>query len=153
HRLRSALALLEASSATVLLIGAGLLIHSFIRVLHVPLGFSPQDVLIARTTFNRERYPSSEGRREAARQMVQRLAALPGISAVALTTHIPLADARQIGFTLEGEDSHSGRWADNALVTGDYFAATGIPVLQGRTFGPQDTPQAPFAAIVNDSMA
>ncbi|HEV2984896.1 MAG TPA: ABC transporter permease, partial [Vicinamibacterales bacterium] len=152
-RLRGALVVLEASSAVVLLIGAGLLIHSFVEVLHVPVGFSPDGVLIARTTFNRQRYPSADGRHEAERQMARRLAVLPGVTAIGLTTHIPLADERQIGFTLEGEDAHSARWADNALVSGDYFAAMGIPLLRGRTFGDEDTPQRPQVAIVNESMA
>lgn len=153
HRLRGALVVFEASSAVVLLIGAGLLIHSLLEVLRVPMGFSPGGVLIARTTFNRQRYPSAGRRHGAERQMVQRLAALPGVDAVGLTTHIPLADDRQIGFILEGGDARSARWADNALVSDDYFAAMGIPLLRGRAFGREDTPQAPLSAMVNDSMA
>jgi putative ABC transport system permease protein len=153
QHLRGALVIAEAASAVLLLIGAGLLIHSFVQVLRVPIGFSPDNVLIARTTFNRQRYPSNELRREAERQMEQRLAALPGVSAAALTTHIPLADDRQIGFILEGEEVGSARWADNALVSGGYFAAMGIPILQGRPFGPEDKPGAPLAAVVNESMA
>ena len=153
RRLRGALVVFEAASAVILLIGAGLLVHSLIEVLRVPLGFSPGGVLIARTTFNRQRYPSDEIRRQAERLMVGRLMALPGVAAVGLTTHIPLADERQIGFVLEGEDIHAARWADNALVSGDYFAAIGIPLRRGRTFGSEDTSQAPAAAIVNESMA
>jgi putative ABC transport system permease protein len=153
RRLHGALVIIETASAAILIIGAGLLIHSFIEVMHVPAGFSPDGVLIARTTLNRQRYPSSDGRRQAERQMQERIAGLPGVSAVGVTTHIPLADDRQIGFILEGEDIHSARWADNALVSGDYFAAMGIPLRQGRTFGAEDAPQAPQAAIVNQSMA
>ena len=153
NRVRSVLVVFEAASAVTLLIAAGLLVHSLVEVLHVPMGFSPTDVVITRTTFNRQRYPSNEKRREAERQMAQRIAQLPGVAAAGLTTHIPLADDRQIGYLLEGEDIRSARWADNALVSGDYFAAMGIPILHGRTFGPEDTPQAPLAAIVNDSMA
>jgi predicted permease len=110
-------------------------------------------MLVARTTFNRQRYPSGEVRRETERRMIAALAALPGVASVGLTTHIPLADDRQIGFVLEGEDIHAARWADNALVSGDYFAAMGSPLLRGRTFGSEDTPLAPPAAIVNESMA
>jgi predicted permease len=153
HRLGRALVILEASSALVLLIGAGLLIHSFVEVLRVPMGFAPDGVLIARTTFNRQRYPSADRRRQAEREMAERLAALPGVTAVGLTTHIPLADERQIGFILEGEDERSVHWADNALVSGDYFAAMGIRLSSGRTFGGEDTPEADVAAIVNESMA
>lgn len=153
HGMRSALVVFEAASAVILLIGAGLLIHSLVEVLRVAPGFSPKGVLIARTTFNRRRYPSGEIRREAERRMVERIAALPGAAAVGLTTHIPLADDRQIGFFLEGEDAHAARWADNALVSGEYFAAMGIPIVQGRTFDSTDTTQAPGAAIINASMA
>jgi putative ABC transport system permease protein len=153
QRLRSGLVILEASSAVVLLIGSGLLIHSFVEVLRVPAGFSPDGLVIARTTFNRQRYPSDDRRREALRQMTSRLAALPGVTAVAVSTHIPLADDRQIGFLLEGEAGDSVRWADNALVDGSYFSAMGIRLLRGRTFGDQDGPRAPLSAIVNASMA
>jgi predicted permease len=153
QRLRSALVILEASSAVVLLIGSALLIRSFVEVLRVPPGFDADGVLIARTTFNRQRYPSDDRRHVALRDMTTRLASLPGVSAVSVATHIPLADDRQIGFLLEGETGDSVRWADNALVSGSYFATMGIPLLRGRTFGDQDTPRAPLAAIVNASMA
>ncbi len=153
RRVRSILVVVEAASAVVLLIGAALLLRSFAELLRVPPGFSPDGVLIARTTFNRERYPSDARRREVEHSLEGRLAALPSVTSVAVTTHIPLADARQIGFILEGEDVHSARWADNALVTGSYFGAMEIPLLRGRTFGPEDTPDGPLAAIVNDSMA
>jgi predicted permease len=153
HGMRSTLVVLEAASAVLLLIAAGLLVHSLVEVLRVPPGFSPNGVLIARTTFNRRRYPSGEIRRTAERRMVERIAALPGVAAVGLTTHIPLADERQIAFLLEGEDVRAARWADNALVSGEYFAAMGISIVQGRTFERTDTPQGPVAAITNASMA
>ena len=101
RRLRNALVVFEAASALVLLVGAALLAHSFLNVLSVPLGFDPDGVLIVRTTFNRERYPDADRRHSAQRLIVQRLAALPGARAVGLTTHIPLADERTIGFALE----------------------------------------------------
>ena len=144
---------LEAASAVVLLIGAGLLVRSFIQVIRVPLGFSPEGRLIARTTLNPQRYPESDRRRQAERLMADRLAALPGVAAVGVTTHIPLADERQIGFILEGEDVNAARWADNASVSGSYFSAMGIPIVRGRAFDDRDAPGAPLSAIVNDSMA
>ena len=154
RRVRGMLVVVEAACAVVLLIGAGLLLRSFIEVVRVPLGFSPDDVVMVRTTFNRARYPSNDRRREVERAMAERLAALPGVRTVGVTTHIPLADDRQIGFILEGEDVHAARWADNASVSGSYFQAMGIPLLRGRTFGEQDAPgTSSLAAIVNDSMA
>jgi putative ABC transport system permease protein len=152
-RIGRALVVLEAASALMLLIGAGLLLHSFVEVLRVPPGFSPGGVVIARTTFNRQRYPSSDRRRAAERLVAERLAAVPGVTAVAVTTNLPLADERQIGFVLEHEDARAVRWANNALVSGEYFAAMGIPLRQGRTFGAADKPESPLSAIINDSMA
>jgi len=60
RRVRSVLVVFEAASALVLLVGAALLAHSFVKVLSVPLGFDPKGVLIVRTTFNRQRYPNAD---------------------------------------------------------------------------------------------
>jgi putative ABC transport system permease protein len=153
RRARQALVIVEAAGALVLLIGAGLLVHSFIRVMTVPLGFNPDHVLIVRTTFNRQRYPESEGRQAAQRALLERLTALPGIKTAALTTHVPLADERQIGFALERDGPDRTHWAANALVSGNYFAAMAIPLVRGRTFTDDDTPRAPLVTIVNESLA
>jgi len=153
HRMHAGLVVAETTSALVLLVGAGLFLHSLAAVLRVRPGFDPEGVLLARTTFNRQRYPSGDRRREAEKEMARRLGALPGVTAVAVTTHLPLADARQIGFILEGEDARAVRWADNALVSGEYFRVMGIPLRRGRTFGPEDAPDRPGVAIVNESMA
>ena len=109
---------------------------------------------MARTTFNR----AALSLRTIAGDEVERVdgGAAGGASrraAVGVTTHIPLADERQIGFHPRGGGRDAARWADNASVSGSYFPAMGIPLLRGRTFGEQDAPDAPLAAIVNDSMA
>jgi putative ABC transport system permease protein len=153
RRMRSALVVLEAASAVVLLVCSGLLIRSFVEVLRVPPGFEPQGVLVARTSFNRERYPDSNQRRQAERTIAERIAALPGVREAAVATHLPLADERSIGFALEGGDPRETHWASHALVSGDYFAALGIPLLHGRTFDAADAPDAPIAAVINETMA
>jgi putative ABC transport system permease protein len=78
---------------------------------------------------------------------------LPGVTVVALTTHVPLADERQIGFVINGHAPNEFHWADNALVSEDYFRVMGIRLLRGRSFSTMDTPQAPTAAVINESMA
>jgi len=143
----------EVCCSVVLLIGSGLLLRSWIHVLQIPLGFNPERALIIRTTLNRQRYPSPDKRHAAERDIKARLASLPGVAAVALTTHVPLADERQIGFVIDGRPNDEFHWADNALVSGDYFRAMGIPLLSGRTFPDVDTPLSPLAAVVNQSMA
>jgi predicted permease len=153
RRLRNVLVVFESASALVLLVGAALLAHSFVKVLSVPLGFDPNGVLIVRTTFNRERYPRADQRHSAQRLIVQRLAALPGVRAVGLTTHLPLADERTIGFALEREGPDQIQWAANALVSPEYFAAMGIPIVRGRAFNDTDVGDGPLVAVINETLA
>ena len=153
RRLRNVLVVFEAASALVLLVGAALLAHSFVNVLSVPLGFNPNGVLLVRTTFNRERYPGADQRHSAQRLIVQRLAAVPGVKAVGLTTHLPLADERTIGYALEREGPNQIQFAANALVSPEYFAAMGIPIIRGRAFSNSDVGDAPLVAVINETLA
>ncbi len=149
---RAVLVALEAASAMLLLVAAGLLVHSFIQVLRVPPGFDPDGVVMVRTTFDRNRYASDDARRVAEHDIVERLARLPGVVAVGLTTHVPLADERRIGFAVDGRDPNEFHWAQNALVGDGYFRAMGIPLRRGRTFSAQDAPDAPAVAVINETM-
>ena len=153
RRLRNLLVVFEAASALVLLVGAALLAHSFVKVLSVPLGFNPDGALIVRTSFNRQRYPGADQRHRAERLIAERLAALPGVTAVGLTTHVPLADLRTIGFALEREGQAKVQLATNALVSPEYFAAMGIPIVRGRPFTDADVGDAPLVAVVNETLA
>jgi predicted permease len=153
HRLRSALVVFEAASAMVLVVSAGLLVRSLVRVLEVPPGFNPSGVVVARTTFDYHRYASDDKRRTAERSILERLRALPGAQEVGFTTHLPIADERQIGFTVDGRDPNEYHWADNALVGDEYFRVMRIALLRGRTFGAADVPTAPWSAVINESMA
>ncbi len=153
RRTRAALVVIEAASAVVLLVCAGLLIHSFGEVMRQAPGFDPDGVLVARTSFNRARYADSNQRHQTERLIAERLAALAGVEQVAVATHLPLADSRGIGFEIEGGPPQQFHWASNSLVSGDYFATMGIPLLRGRTFTASDIPDAPISAVINESMA
>jgi predicted permease len=146
------LIVIEIASCVVVLIGSGLLLRSFIQVIKVPLGFDPGQTLLVRTTLNRRRY-SPDRRHTVERTIEARLGSLPGVSAVALTTHVPLADERQIGFVIDGRRPDEFHWADNALVSGDYFRVMKIPLLRGRAFSDADTARSPLAVVVNETMA
>ncbi|HSU59378.1 MAG TPA: ABC transporter permease [Bryobacteraceae bacterium] len=152
RRFAGSLIVAEIACCVVVLIGSGLLLRSFIRILEVPLGFDPQQTLIVRTSLNRHRY-SPPHRHAIERAIEARLSSLPDVSAVAVTTHVPLADERQIGFVIDGQPPDEFHWADNALVSGDYFHAMKIPLLRGRTFSVTDTASSPFAAVVSQTMA
>jgi putative ABC transport system permease protein len=153
RRIARLLILAETACSVVLLIGSGLLLRSFVHIVQVPLGFDPENALVLRTTLNRQRYASPDRRHAVERTIEARLSSLPGVSAVALTTHVPLADQRQIGFVIDGRPPDEFHWADNSLVSGDYFRVMEIPLLSGRTFSNVDTSLSPLSAVVNQSMA
>lgn len=152
RRAARALIVVEVGFCVLLLIGSGLLLRSFLRTLAVPLGFDPANTLLIRTTFNRHRY-SAERRHAFERAIEARLASLPGVSDVALTSHVPLADERQIGFHIEGRPADEFHWADNALVSSEYFRVMKISLLRGRTFTGADSERSPLVAVINQSMA
>jgi predicted permease len=153
HRARNTLVVVETCCAVLLLFGAGLLINSFVHVLQAQPGFNPNGVLMARTTFVRNRYPDPRQRRKAQQEILANLKHLPGMQTVGLSVTVPLRDDRSIGFRIEGRDANVFHQAKNDLVSNEYFDAMGIPMLQGRTFTDQDQPDSPLVAIVNQKLA
>ena len=144
----------EIAATLVLLTGGGLLVRSFLRVLNVPLGFRPQGLYIVRTLFDEARYPNAIKRETVQKELIDRLAHLPGVQRVAAASHLPLSDSRQIGFRLEHAAPDDFHWAENSLVTPGYFPAMGISMLRGRNFlDQQDRPNTPLVAIINETMA
>jgi len=152
-RLQNMVAAAEIALALVLLIGGSLLIRSFQRVLETPLGFDPKDVFVARTIFDTQRYPDPVKRMAVQKELLSRLARLPGITTVAAASHLPLSDDRGIGFRLEHAAPDDFHFAQNSLVTPGYFGAMGIGIREGRSFTEQDSPNSPLVAIISQAMA
>jgi putative ABC transport system permease protein len=152
-RLRGLLVVFETATALVLLVGAGLLINSFVRLLRVPPGFNPEGVVVARTTMPATRYPQAEQSKTAYRQVIERLSALPGVEAVGVASNLPLTGEYTIGFRVEGSDENSVNTANNTWVSNDYFRVMGIPLLRGRTFAEEDREGAVPVIVVNETMA
>ena len=153
HRWSNALVVAETAATLVLLLAAGLLINSFLRVLRVPPGFDPNRVLIVRTAFDSVTYPTPVARNQAKQNLLARLAAIPGVELAGVTTQLPLADSRTIGVQVEGESPDTFHMIDNELVSPDYFRAMGIALLRGRGLTLPDRPDTPFAAVVNETFA
>jgi predicted permease len=153
HRSRNLLIIVETASALLLLIGAGLLINSFLRVLRVPPGINSEGMLIARTAFDKTRYPNPEQRKATQQQLITKLGALPGVESVGLFSELPFSDERRIGFRIEGDDPNQFHQADNDMVSNDYFRAMGISSLRGRTFTEQDRKDTTPVAVINEAMA
>ena len=153
HTLQSRLIVGEIAAALLLLIGSTLLMKSFVRVLNVPFGFNPDGALVVRTVFDRPRYPDPLRREAVEKELLDRLSHLPGVSGAAVASHLPLSDARQIGFRLEHAEANDFHWAENSLVSPGYFRVMGISLVRGRDFTYQDSRSTPPAAIVNEAFA
>jgi predicted permease len=153
QRLQNTLSIAEIAVALVLLVSGGMLLQSFRRLLEVPMGFRPAGTVIVRTAFDRARYPNPLQRDALQKELLARLAALPGVSGVAAASHLPLSDVRQIGFRLEHAAEDDFHWAQNSLVSPGYFSVMGTPLLRGRDFNENDRRDTPYVAIVNESLA
>jgi putative ABC transport system permease protein len=160
HRRTSARSLLligEVALSLMLLVGAGLLIKSFLRLQEVRPGFNPHNVLMASVALPGAKYKDQQFA-EFFRQLKERLEALPGVQAVGGAINLPLgASGYQIGrgFIAEGRPLTVDEARDSSFstITGDYFRALQIPLLAGRTFELRDNPEAPKVVIINESAA
>ncbi len=153
QRLQNLVAVGEIALALVLLIGGSLLLRSFLRVLDTPLGFDPKGAFVVRTIFDTQRYPDPVKRMAVQKELLSRLAQLPGVTTVAAASHLPLSDDRGIGFRLEHAAPDDFHFAQNSLVTPGYFRAMGIGIREGRDFNEQDSPKSPLVAIISEAMA
>jgi putative ABC transport system permease protein len=157
HRLRSLLVIAEMAIALVLLIGAGLIIRSFMHVLEVKPGFDPAGVLAAQVSPPDVSYPKPEDRAIFYRRVLEQLSSAPGVEAAAAVTPLPMSgDGWQTSYTVEGEPPPAAGEApltDFAMVSPDYFRAMGIPLIEGRFFDSRDIKGAAEVAIVDESFA
>jgi predicted permease len=158
HRLRNGLVMAEVALAMVLLVGAGLLLRSFGKMLATDPGFEPEHVMTAYLALPEASYPSQEKADEFFGNLQQKLEALPGVKAVGLSSNIPVIghnSSRLLG--PEGYVRKPGEqylFASNYLTAGNYFAALRIPVLRGRGFtAADDQPGAPLVMIISQSFA
>jgi predicted permease len=108
---------------------------------------------VVRTIFDRGRYPDTAKRMTVQKQLLDSLGQIPGVTSVAVASHLPLSDVRQIGFRLEHAVRDDYHWAQNSLVSPGYFRAMGISLMQGRDFTEQDLPKSASVAIISEAMA
>jgi predicted permease len=155
--LRRALVVAELAMSLMLLIGAGLLIRSFVQLQQVPPGFNPSNVLTLELTMTGRKYADAEIVLETYRQLWERLRALPGVTAAGGVSALPLSQMMAWGpITVEGRPLPDGQAfinVDIRTVSGDYFRAMEIPLLDGRLFSPDDTRTKDRVVIVDEHMA
>ncbi len=156
RRARAALAVAEVALALVLSTGAGLLIRSFLGLLDTRPGFEPQGVLTATVVLPKWKYREEPAQAAALEQLVDRVAALPGVRAAGAIDDLPLNGDRDANtYVVPGmpADAKSLPDAEIRSITPGYFAAMGIALAAGRPFAAADSGKAPPVVIVNQALA
>jgi putative ABC transport system permease protein len=155
-RLRGALVVTEVALALVLLIGAGLLIQSFWNLRRVDTGFRAEDVLAVGVALPQSAYPQNHQVLGFYGQLVERVQALPGVSAAGLASTLPLSgDTWDTMFHKEGNpvDTEHFISTDLRMVSPGLFKAMGIELVRGRLLSEQDREDAPGVVVINEAMA
>jgi putative ABC transport system permease protein len=152
--LRSALVVSEIAIALVLLIGAGLLIRSFVRLRSVDLGFKTEHVVTASMELPDRVYDSAAKMHRFQDDLLARIGHLPGVTAEGLVNWLPLGSALIFGgFVIEGQPAPKNVIAAKPVISPGYFRTMGIRVLRGRPFSDRDTASSEPVAIVDESFA
>ena len=156
-RLRGALVVAEVALAMMLLAGAGLLVRTIQNLMDVDTGLEAEGVLTMSLALSGPQYAEDVARREFVRELLPRLAALPGRPTVGTTGALPLSGAKAANPWFRndkpkpapGEEPN----ADYRVVSGDYFAAMGMRMIRGRAFDSSDDERVPPRFIVNEALA
>jgi putative ABC transport system permease protein len=146
----------EVALALVLLVGAGLLLKSLGRLLTVPAGFNPDNVLTLSVSLTMKGYAEPQRQIAFVNRALAEVAALPGVVAVGASHSMPpVYIQRGAGFEIEGRTPVPGDTPSALLIpaTPDYLSALGIPLVRGRFFTAEDSPAAPAVAVVNERLA
>ena len=152
--LRSTLVVCEVAFACVLLVGAGLLIRSFLQVLDVKLGFQPERTAALRVDPDR-RLPTQDEQNAYFDDVLRRTRAVPGIEGAALTDALPLGRNRSWGVGAKGQVYARGQApvAFVRIISDDYMKAMGIQVRSGRELSARDDASSEAVVVINDTMA
>jgi putative ABC transport system permease protein len=157
NQLRNALVISEIALALVLLIGAGLLMKSFVHLQNVNPGFNPKNVLTAELSLPVLKYPRGKPVIDFYAEVLRRVSALPGVQNAAFTNVLPLSGSNtDSSFHIEGRDEKMTKvYPDEEvrIITPDYFRVLQTPLLRGRFFTEADSADAPGVLIINQAMA
>ena len=157
NRVRNLLVISEVALALVLLVGAGLMIKSFMRLRQVKPGFEPAGLLTMSISLPRQKYNDSSKANLFFDQLFDRIKTVPGVEGVGGTDPLPLSNSNATtGFVVQGgpflplsERPEVGE----RTVTPGYFETMRVPILKGRSFTNQDRENAPLVVVVNETLA
>ncbi len=156
-RVRRALVVAEVTLALVMLAGAGLMARTMIKLSAVDPGFDIKSVAVANVSLTGTPHAEPAARLSMYRRVRERLAGMPGVTAVSAINHLPLAgDQWTLGYSIEGRPAPALTDRLSAVyrvVEPGYFATVGLPILNGREFTEADREGSIPVAIVNKAMA
>ncbi len=154
---RSVLMVSEIALATLLVTGALSMARYFTELMHTDSGITPDHVLSMNVSLSPVRYANGEQQRQFFEQIVDKLKAIPAVTAVAASSSAPFdGDASSSDFEYDGQPAGSSQqlpFAANYFVSPGYFETLQTPILQGRSFNRHDQPGAPKVIIINRTMA
>jgi predicted permease len=142
HRLRSSLVVTEIALAVVLLVGAGLMMKSLLRLLQSNIGFNPEKLLTLTVELPPAKYTEANRQVEFFDRLEERVAALPGVSGTGTVDVLPLQSGNTTRFTVEGDPvPPPGQEieANIRVISESYFQTLGVPIIAGRMFDDRDT--------------
>jgi putative ABC transport system permease protein len=157
RRVRSVLVVAEIALALMLLIGAGLLMKSFVRLQQVDPGFNPNNLLTLNIGLSRTAYPERQQIIGFYAELLEHLRPLPGVQSIAATSSLPLSGGgTDNSFAIEGRPQPSPGQdpvAWYSQVSADYFRAMQMRLIKGREFTERDNETAPGVVIISEAMA
>jgi putative ABC transport system permease protein len=156
RRARSLLIVAEVALSVVLLVGAGLLIRSFLALQRVDPGYDAGDVLTFELSMPFGKYPGGPARRAFFRELREKLQTLPGVTTVGLVSQLPLTGSGPLSpfaYNEETARNFESVTADGRNVSPEYFEAMDATLLAGRTFTYQDSAGTPPVIIVDETLA
>jgi putative ABC transport system permease protein len=158
RRTVSLLVVSEVALAFMLLVGAGLLGKSFLRLQAVQPGFNPDNILTVDLELPESRYPDAEQQRGFFQKVLQSLRTVRAIESVRLVSQLPLTGflTGAIALTIQGRPAPppgKDASANDRVVEPDYFRTIAIPLLKGRSFTERDNERAPSVVLINETMA
>jgi putative ABC transport system permease protein len=157
-RIRGLLVVSEVAVSLVLLIGAGLLINSFVRLRNVDPGFRADHLLTMRIVLPQQKYPDATRRAAFYTELIRRVEAVPGVKSAAVANWIPLAATQgdSVSVAVEGQPDPGPRRPAivTRVVSPHYFQTMGIQLLRGRDFDErQDRADSPAVVVINETLA
>jgi predicted permease len=153
---RNVLIIAEVGLSLMLLVGAGLLIQSCVRLTHVPVGFAPDGLLTFRISLPASAYGDAQSMRSFMSRLMPKLESTPGVARAAASMALPPAITTMAPYVTADQpmvaigERPVGQWS---AITPDYFGTLGIPIVAGRAISPADTERSRLVVVVSEGLA